>query len=102
MADEKQQNETLELNGIEAEMTFDPRRSKNTLHLKVEDSIVRVSSEDEELGSIGGCIGGDIEFVYRGMHWTIRPRTLWAVFQKAVDAYADSHPDIAEAGKGNA
>ena len=75
---------------VEAEITYDPARSENRLHLTIGVCCVTVSQGEQEMGRIAGCIGGAIEISDKasGRAWTISPQDLWAAFQVALATFA--------------
>ena len=70
---------------VEAEMTYDPERTSNRLHLTISDTTITAKQGEEELGRILGCIGGAVEIRDKrsGCSYTIRPQDLWVAYETA-------------------
>lgn len=48
---------------IPLKITYDPKREKNSIHLKFDDMCVNITDDKGNIvGSIDVCIGGGIEF----------------------------------------
>ena len=80
-------NREMTLSALTLYCTFDPKRTKNGLFMKLADTMVKIVQSDgedaEELGSVSGCLGGSIVISDEetGEEWRIKPMDLWNAYQ---------------------
>lgn len=84
VAGERRAQEELTIS-VRARQTYESGKG-GTLHVRFADNVARVTADGEQVGEVASCIGGSVEVVYEGRHYTIEPLDLYQAVRQAVEA----------------
>jgi len=74
---------------IPLEITFNPKRNENKVHMFFSDTTIDIKDEDNNnIGRVSGCVGGGIELTIEkddGRIFYINAKVLWNTFVKMLN-----------------